>query len=146
MYRASQVARRKSTLNRGFLLAKSAYACSAAVNMARNRNYAVSFQRRVSHLACTKSDQDAIVALNSLQTSFAVLEERRKQGHKMDDSAVHEMRQWISRAGHAVSRRPLAQPNKIVLKNVCTSDTGTGSSKHNSCCWHQGKRYNVRLC
>ncbi|KAL6719970.1 Folylpolyglutamate synthetase [Lecanora helva] len=53
-------------------------------------------------MASHRSYADAITALNSLQTSFAVLEERRRQGLKMDDSAVREMRQWISRAGHAI--------------------------------------------
>ena len=46
--------------------------------------------------------QDAVESLNSLQTPFAVLEERRRRGLKLDSSAVDEMREWIGRAGHNV--------------------------------------------
>ncbi|KAH0559232.1 hypothetical protein GP486_004257 [Trichoglossum hirsutum] len=44
---------------------------------------------------------DAIDKLNLLQSGFAVLEERRKMGLKMDGSAVVEMRQWARRIGYA---------------------------------------------
>ena len=46
--------------------------------------------------------QDALECLNSLQTPFAILEERRRLGLKLDASAIDEMRQWVRRAGHEV--------------------------------------------
>ena len=46
--------------------------------------------------------QDAVESLNSLQTPFAILEERRRLGLKLGGSAVDEMREWIGRAGHKV--------------------------------------------
>ena len=106
-----------STLGRRFFPAKNNPACSAS-KMARNRSYAVRFLRKESDPVCTKSNQDAITSLNSLQTSFAVLEERRRQGHKMDDSAVREMREWISRAGYNVYFPLLAQVVAIMLKII----------------------------
>ena len=50
----------------------------------------------------TDEPKDAVTALNTLQTPFAVLEERRKKGLKMNDSALDEMRQWILHSGHTV--------------------------------------------
>ncbi|KAI9766140.1 MAG: Folylpolyglutamate synthetase [Geoglossum simile] len=43
----------------------------------------------------------AIDKLNSLQSGFAVLKERRRMGLKLDSSAVGEMRQWAHRIGYA---------------------------------------------
>ena len=40
--------------------------------------------------------------LNSTQTGFKVLEERRRLGQKLDDSAVEKMRQWLRRIGYTV--------------------------------------------
>jgi len=73
------------------------------------------FSSHCPGLFSTDSCQDAVTALNSLQTSFAVLQERRKRGTKMDDSAVGEMKQWISRAGHAVGLA-LRSRNQLELK------------------------------
>ena len=41
--------------------------------------------------------------LNSTQSGFKVLEERRRLGQKIDGSAVKQMRQWIRRLGYTVS-------------------------------------------
>ncbi|KAJ5473176.1 folylpolyglutamate synthetase [Penicillium sp. IBT 31633x] len=43
---------------------------------------------------------DAVKKLNSTQSGFKVLEERRRLGPKLDSTAVEEMRQWISRIGY----------------------------------------------
>ena len=47
--------------------------------------------------------QDAIDALNTLQTSFRVLEERRKAGIGLDENMKAEMRAWLKRIGYSVS-------------------------------------------
>ena len=47
-------------------------------------------------------NQDAIDALNSLRTPFAVLEARRKAGIRTDATAVREMRAYLARIGHSV--------------------------------------------
>jgi hypothetical protein len=47
--------------------------------------------------------QDAIDALNTLQTSFRVLDERRKAGIRLDENVNAEMRAWLKRIGHSVS-------------------------------------------
>ncbi|KIE01301.1 Folylpolyglutamate synthase, partial [Metarhizium majus ARSEF 297] len=44
--------------------------------------------------------QDAIDALNSLQTPYAVIEERRKLGIKPDASSIREMRAYLARIGY----------------------------------------------
>ena len=51
-------------------------------------------------------NQDAIDALNSLQTPFAVLEARRKAGIRTDATAVREMRAYLARIGHSVRQYP----------------------------------------
>ncbi|KAG8422039.1 Folylpolyglutamate synthetase [Metarhizium acridum] len=43
---------------------------------------------------------DAIDALNSLQTTYAVIEERRKLGIKPDASSIREMRAYLARIGY----------------------------------------------
>lgn len=47
--------------------------------------------------------QDAIDALNSLQTPFAVLEARRKAGIRPDEASIREMRAYLARIGYTVS-------------------------------------------
>ncbi|KDB24602.1 hypothetical protein H109_03571 [Trichophyton interdigitale MR816] len=44
---------------------------------------------------------DAIQRLNSTQTGFKVLEERRRLAQKLNVSAVEQMRQWLRRVGHS---------------------------------------------
>jgi folylpolyglutamate synthase len=48
------------------------------------------------------SQQDAIDALNTLQTPYAVIEARRKAGIKPDASSLAEMRTYLGRIGHSV--------------------------------------------
>jgi folylpolyglutamate synthase len=47
--------------------------------------------------------KDAIDALNKLQTSFPVLEERRKAGIKPDENSNREMLALLKRIGYSVS-------------------------------------------
>ena len=46
--------------------------------------------------------QDAIDALNCLQTPFAVIEARRKAGIKPNEASMHEMRVYLTRIGYSV--------------------------------------------
>jgi folylpolyglutamate synthase len=60
--------------------------------------------RRLDHPTLThRATQDAIDALNSLQTPYAVIEERRKLGIKPDASSIREMRAYLARIGYTVS-------------------------------------------
>lgn len=52
--------------------------------------------------------QDAIDALNTLQTPFEVIEARRKAGVKPDAASIKEMRTYLNRIGYSVS--PAAHP------------------------------------
>ncbi|EFQ99029.1 folylpolyglutamate synthase [Nannizzia gypsea CBS 118893] len=44
---------------------------------------------------------DAVQRLNSTQTGFKKLEERRQLAQKLGDSDVEQMRQWLRRVGHS---------------------------------------------
>ena len=101
MHKTSTKALRKTTVFAAALTAQLHRPIRMDLKMASTRTYVVSALYKAFVASLTQS-QEAVTALNSLQTSFAVLEERRRAGLKMDDSAVHEMRQWLSRAGHTV--------------------------------------------
>ncbi len=47
--------------------------------------------------------QDAVAALNTLQSNFAVIDAIRKSGRGMNKNAIPEMIDWCRRAGHDVS-------------------------------------------
>jgi len=47
---------------------------------------------------------DAVHALNNLQTNFAAIDAIRKAGVKANDLAIPQMVEWIRRAGYQVSR------------------------------------------
>ncbi|CCF40327.1 hypothetical protein CH063_10925, partial [Colletotrichum higginsianum] len=44
---------------------------------------------------------DAVDALNTLQTPFAVIEARRKAGIRPDEASVKEMRAYLARVGYS---------------------------------------------
>ncbi|KAK1996686.1 FolC bifunctional protein [Colletotrichum falcatum] len=50
-----------------------------------------------------RSAQDAVDALNTLQTPFAVIEARRKAGVRPDEASVREMRAYVARLGYSIS-------------------------------------------
>jgi hypothetical protein len=54
------------------------------------------------NLLLTQHLQDAVDALNTLQTPFAVIEARRKAGIRPDASSIAEMRTYLGRIGHTV--------------------------------------------
>ena len=56
--------------------------------------------------AHTQPLQDAIDALNTLQTPFNVIEANRKAGVRPDAAKMAEMRTYISRIGYSVCRWP----------------------------------------
>ena len=56
--------------------------------------------------------QDAIDALNSLQTPFAVIEARRKAGIKPNEASMHEMRVYLTRIGYTVWARK-SNPHQV---------------------------------
>ncbi|EFW19641.1 Folylpolyglutamate synthetase [Coccidioides posadasii str. Silveira] len=46
---------------------------------------------------------DAIRKLNSTQTGFALLRERKRLNHSINASAVHQMRKWVQCLGYSIS-------------------------------------------
>lgn len=61
---------------------------------------------RDSHKILTLAWQDAIDALNTLQTPYEVIEARRKAGVKPDAASIKEMRTYLNRIGYSVRRTP----------------------------------------
>ncbi|KAJ3495576.1 hypothetical protein NLG97_g3294 [Lecanicillium saksenae] len=53
--------------------------------------------------AATRSYNDAIDALNTLQTPYEVIEARRKAGIKPDAASIREMRTYLNRIGYSTS-------------------------------------------
>ncbi|KAL7271008.1 hypothetical protein RUND412_006265 [Rhizina undulata] len=51
-------------------------------------------------MAAPRSYADAVTALNSLQTNFAILDAVRKSGRKMNEQAIPEMIEWARRIGY----------------------------------------------
>ncbi|OIW23976.1 FolC bifunctional protein [Coniochaeta ligniaria NRRL 30616] len=49
----------------------------------------------------SRTYNDAIDALNSLQTPYAIIEARRKAGIKPDETSIREMRDYLSRIGYS---------------------------------------------
>ncbi len=78
--------------------------CSSFGTMAV-RTYDVSYTSWTP-IRTTHAIKDAIDALNTLQTSFRVLEERRKAGIRLDENVNAEMRAWLKRIGYSVSPQP----------------------------------------
>lgn len=46
--------------------------------------------------------QDAVAALNTLQSNFAVIDAIRKSGKKMNEQAIPEMIEWCNKIGYQV--------------------------------------------
>ncbi|KAJ3949574.1 Folylpolyglutamate synthetase [Colletotrichum fioriniae] len=53
--------------------------------------------------AAGRTYNDAVDALNTLQTPFAVIEARRKAGIRPDEASIAEMRAYLARVGYSVS-------------------------------------------
>ena len=51
--------------------------------------------------------QDAVTALNTLQSNFSVVDAIRKSGKGMNKQAIPEMVEWCHKIGYEV-RRPLS--------------------------------------
>ena len=68
-----------------------------------------STHRRETHTAnMTRSYADAVAALNTLQSNFAVVNAIRKTGKGMNKQAIPEMIDWCRKIGYEV--RALASP------------------------------------
>lgn len=55
------------------------------------------------------SHQDAIDALNSLQTPHEVIEARRKAGVRPDAASMEEMRVYLARIGYYVGQPSITE-------------------------------------
>ncbi|KAG7142734.1 Folylpolyglutamate synthase like protein [Verticillium longisporum] len=69
----------------------------------------------------TRTYNDAIDALNSLQTPFEIVEARRKAGIRPDEAAILEMRTYIARLGYS----PAALNRLNVIHVAGTKGKGT---------------------
>jgi folylpolyglutamate synthase len=69
-----------------------------------------------------RSYADAVSALNTLQTNFAIVDAIRKSGRRMNESAIPEMRTWFQRLGYQPS-----ELDKLNIINVAGTK-GKGST------------------
>lgn len=98
---------------------------------------------RDSHRILTHAWQDAIDALNTLQTPYEVIEARRKAGVKPDAASIKEMRTYLNRIGYSVRRTPSLS---LTLPAPCSSsltrptDVRSRPPQHNTRSRHQGQR------
>ncbi|KND91356.1 Folylpolyglutamate synthase [Tolypocladium ophioglossoides CBS 100239] len=76
--------------------------------------------------SAARSYNDAIDALNSLQTPHAVIEARRKAGMRPDAASMREMRAYLARIGYTV--RPPRVSQQITSYHI-TSHLGTNTPK-----------------
>ncbi len=49
-----------------------------------------------------RSYADAVMALNTLQSNFAIVDAIRKSGKKMNEQAIPEMIEWARKIGYQV--------------------------------------------
>lgn len=65
--------------------------------------------------------QDAVAALNTLQSNFAIVDAIRKSGRKMNEQAIPEMQEWCRKIGYEVCEpgRCICQrsPSRLVKTN-----------------------------
>lgn len=54
--------------------------------------------------------QDAVAALNTLQTNFSVIDAIRRSGKSMNKQAIPEMIEWCRKTGYEVCTRPPPLP------------------------------------
>lgn len=104
--------------------------CAAAAS----RTYDVSVYTSVLQTR-VDNGQDAITALNSLQTPHKILEERKKAGLKVNNLANDYLKQCLARIGHSVREfRPSAstKPNPPLASRF-------GPAEHHSRSRHKGK-------
>ena len=73
------------------------------------RSYGVSWSRTCQVLS-TDLTQDAVAALNTLQSNHSIVDAIRKSGRGMNKQAIPEMIDWCQRAGYEVGLFALVQP------------------------------------
>jgi len=56
--------------------------------------------------------QDAIAALNNLQSNFSVVDAIRKSGKGMNQQAIPEMIEWCQKLGYEVCASALHSPSR----------------------------------
>lgn len=69
---------------------------------AKSRTYNVCFSSQTTSVQLANSTQDAIDALNSLQTPYNIIEARRKAGIRPDAASIKEMKVYLERIGYSV--------------------------------------------
>ena len=66
------------------------------------RTYGVSTLRIQSYKSYSQPLQDAVAALNTLQSNFAIVDAIRKSGRSLNQNAIPEMVEWCQRIGYEV--------------------------------------------
>ena len=72
------------------------------------RSYGVISAVRVVKEAWAHLSQDAIEALNTLQSNFSVVEAIRKSRRAMNERAIPETRDWCRKIGYEVGSSSMA--------------------------------------
>jgi hypothetical protein len=75
------------------------------------RTYGVSPPRSYALKHKLIATQDAVAALNTLQSNFAIIDAIRKSGKKMNETAIPEMIDWLNKLGYQVRGAARALPN-----------------------------------
>ena len=55
-----------------------------------------------SNPTCSDHIQDAVTALNTLQSNYAIVDAIRKSGGRMNEQAIPEMIEWLRKLGYQV--------------------------------------------
>lgn len=72
------------------------------------RSYAV--RVTPSSVPTTDGSQEAVAALNTLQSNFAIVDAIRKSGRSMNKQAIPEMIDWCQRTGYEVGHSTTVHP------------------------------------
>ena len=83
--------------------------------------------------------QDAIAALNTLQSNFSVVDAIRKSGKGMNQQAIPEMIEWCQKLGYEVCALPAVRAESV-LKGRDYLDLRLQPAEAHSHCGHQRQR------
>ena len=88
--------------------------------------------------------QDAVAALNTLQSNFTVVDAIRKSGRSMNRQAIPEMISWCKRIGYQVCASPA--PNWRNLADTMLAARGRQPPQPHPYRWYQRQRLDIGFC
>lgn len=83
----------------------------------RTYNVRLTFSCDNAVVSPSQTSQDAIDALNSLQTPYNIIEARKKAGIRPDARSIEEMKGYLGRIGYSV-RHPRLEPLHVSLQSL----------------------------